>query len=1383
MTKYKNHISLFALSLWTVLSLAQTQQYFLPGAEKINDYYTKFDNYSTQNGLSNNTIRVIFQDQYGYMWFGTEDGLNKFDGYEFTVYQNQADDSTSLSHNYINDITEDIYGNLWVATRQGLNKLNRTQGNFQHYFAIDTIENGLRNSHIKALLADSLGNLWVDTYDGYFHQYKILKDSFLVYAYDAQSMTSYPFYEIWQERKELWLLYGAGNTAIFNTEDKTFEYLKDRNIQNNNDIVEGMDIRHHSSIIKDDSGNYYLGTIHNRGVCYHPKDNKANRLSLPSVYTMIKHENSIWMGGFSFGILKYNIINNTYTVFKHHENDIYSLPNNMVKSLLIDRMGNLWIGTQNGLAKLSPEKQRFKNIRHIAGEKNAIIANGIKDVIQSKDGSIWVGTYEGISKLDLSTNQCVNYKHEEKVSTSLINNRVKALYEDLDTTLWIGTWSGSGFDRFNKKTETFSHFQFDSREGMSTYDWYTGFVEDSIGNFYPLFWGGPMSVFDRESNRFTKRYSSSLGSHHYKINDIVFFNDSLWIRDFIVGALFRNSRQIHWQSTGYNDPRYMEVENDRLAKISTTILNGEDFTARFINQENIYSITIKGILRFNKKKDDYERLYMEAGINCISKGKEKNAFWIGTVKGLKQLSLSQDKSVLTRTLGVEDLLSGQYISCLFLDKSKALWIGTRSGLYILNDTLQSFGKTLINNHFTAIQQDLLGNVWIGTKGGLHKFFNDSLISYSKKSNHILSDQIHDIYLDYEGDIWVATQKGLSLYSQESESFYHFQHDPAKANSISHNIVYSITGNKKGKIFIGTEVGASTINKKTNIIKQHDEGGAESIQCSLVLCGLTDSDGNVWLGNDKRTKSLNKLNPKTNKIKHYVDRTYDSTSYKGNIAYFIYQDKKGIIWVGSDKGLNKYNKKEDNFSLFTINDGLPTVGMLEDKSGHYWLSTTNGLVKFKESDTSFVIYTNKDGLASNMFTPGAYTELYSGELVFGGDHGLVVFHPDSIKPSPILPRTSFTKFFIFDSLAFDDLNTIKNIELDYKENNFSIEFSVFDFINSDKNNFVYKMEGYDEDWIYADSRNRKAKYTNLPYGEYAFLLKASNHDGVWMKEPVSIGISISAPWYQTIAAYVLYVIFLVIIMLLYNSFRNRRLRSEKRFLERLIAKRTNEVLEKNEKITKQKTAKLIKQYQLDSISEKIAGQEEERKRISMHLHNGIGSSLVGVKLYLENLMEELQAPELNIVLLDIEKTYQEIRTISHDLMPPEFEQASIKEVIRLYISQINSRSDIIINLIVHPPEGWSDLEENLQVEIYRIIQELLSNAIKYSMASEIDVQLLLHADYINITVEDEGVGIGEKQRNKGIGLKSINSRVEHLGGSCDIDSQKGRGAMINIEIPI
>ncbi|OYT15227.1 MAG: hypothetical protein B7C24_14135 [Bacteroidetes bacterium 4572_77] len=1201
MKKYKNHISILILSLWTLLSIAQTQQYFRPGVKRINDFYSKFDNYSIQNGLSNNTIRVIFQDQYGYMWFGTADGLNKFDGYEFTTYLNKKGDSTSLSHNHINDITEDIYGNLWVATQNGLNKLQRELGTFQQYYAIDSVENGLRNNHIKALLADSLGNLWVDAYDGCFHQYKILKDSFLVYAYDAQSNISYPFYELWQEKEKIWLLYGAGNTAIFNTEDKSFEYLKDRNIQVINDKVVGFDINNHSSIIKDDSGNYYMGTNNYRGVCYHPKDNTANRLNLPSVYAMIKYKGNIWMGGFSFGVLKYNIIDNTITIFKHLANDMYSLPNDMVKSLFIDRVGNLWIGTQNGLSKLSPAKQRFKSIRHIADEKNTIVSNGIKDVIQSKDGSIWVGTYEGISKLDLSNNQCVNYKHEEKNPSSLINNRVRALYEDLDTTLWIGTWSGQGFDRFNKRTESFSHFQIDPREGVSGYDWYTGFVEDSIGGFYPLTWGGVFAVFDREANRFEKMRRPGPVYHHYKIKEMAFFNDSLWIQESVMDTLFESGRIFHQQPNGNDDPICMVVENNRLVKISNTILYGERTILHYACINNIYSLTNRGILRFNKKIDDYERLYMERGINCISKGKEENTFWVGTVKGLKQLSLSQDQSKLYRTAAQEELLSDHHINTLFLDKKNTLWIGTRTGLYLLKDSLQSFEKPLVNNYITVVQQDSLGAIWIGTKEGLHKLFKDSLILYSKKANHILSDQIHDIYLDYEGDIWLATQNGLSLYAQENQSFRHYKHDPAEANSISHNVVYSITGNKQGKIFIGTQKGVTTINKKTNIIKQHDEAGTENLQSSLVLCGLTDADGNVWLGNDKKSKSLNKLNQKTNQIKHYVDRTYDSTSYKGNIAYFIYQDRKGIIWAGSDKGLNKYNKKEDNFSLYTINDGLPTnhiVGMLEDKNGDYWISTSNGLVKFRERDTSFITYGSKDGLASNNFTPGAYAQLYSGELIFGGDRGLVNFHPDSI---------------------------------------------------------YHKMEGYDKEWIEADYKNRKAKYTNLPYGKYSFLLKASNQDGVWVNEPISIGISISPPWYKTMAAYVFYVLFSIFIMLVYNSLRNRRLRLEKKALEKLISKRTQEVLDKNEKISKQETAKLFKQYQLDAVREKIEGQEEERKRISMHLHNGIGSSLVGVKLYLENLMDELQAPKLNIVLMDIEKTYREIRNISHDLMPPEFER--------------------------------------------------------------------------------------------------------------------------------
>jgi len=239
---------------------------------------------------------------------------------------------------------------------------------------------------------------------------------------------------------------------------------------------------------------------------------------------------------------------------------------------------------------------------------------------------------------------------------------------------------------------------------------------------------------------------------------------------------------------------------------------------------------------------------------------------------------------------------------------------------------------------------------------------------------------------------------------------------------------------------------------------------------------------------------------------------------------IYQDGSGIMWAGTDYGLNKLvptsmdnGMDELHFVNYTKKDGLPDdviYGILQDDDGNFWISTNNGLSKFNPETEDFKNYNVDDGLQSNEFNTGAYIKTKNGEMVFGGINGFNIFYPGNVLDNPHIPPVILTSFKkLGQELKLGAaISEVAHIRLSYQDNSFSFEFAALDFVNPLKNQYCYKLEGYDEDWIYTGNR-RFANYTRVPPGNYILRVKGSNNDGVWNEEGASVRITISPPFWR------------------------------------------------------------------------------------------------------------------------------------------------------------------------------------------------------------------------------------------------------------------------------
>jgi serine phosphatase RsbU (regulator of sigma subunit) len=334
------------------------------------------------------------------------------------------------------------------------------------------------------------------------------------------------------------------------------------------------------------------------------------------------------------------------------------------------------------------------------------------------------------------------------------------------------------------------------------------------------------------------------------------------------------------------------------------------------------------------------------------------------------------------------------------------------------------------------------------------------------------------------------------------------------------------------------------------------------------------------------------------------------SLSHNIVLVIFEDSRQRFWIGTyGGGLNLMDREKGTFQRFQLKNGLPSnvvYGIVEDEEGFLWISTSKGLSRFDTEKQTFRNYDVESGLQSNEFNQNAYLKSRSGYLYFGGINGFNVFRPKQIKDNPNIPEVVLTKFTIFNKLQTisphsplkENIAISRQIVLDYTQSVFGFEFAALNYIHSQRNQYAYKLEGFDKDWNYIGTK-REATYTNLDPGTYVFRVKACNNDGVWNEKGLAIELIIKPPfwktwWFRIMAA-------CLFLLGIYAFYKNRvaRIEEQNKKLETLVKERTQEVVLKNsaleqqtEEIMAQRDEILKKNVALEQQTEEILAQRDD-----------------------------------------------------------------------------------------------------------------------------------------------------------------------------------------------
>lgn len=776
------------------------------------------------------------------------------------------------------------------------------------------------------------------------------------------------------------------------------------------------------------------------------------------------------------------------------------LSQSVVTCILQDRKGFMWFGTMDGLNKY--DGYGFTIYKHDPQDDNSLSNNSITALYEDRFGMLWIGTRDGLNRFDRVTERFTSYRHDPANLHGLSHNNISALREDranAEDGLWIGTMGG-GLNWFDRKTERFYSYQHDAANSNSlSNDQVRAIHVDDSGVLW-LGTAGGLNKLILEKNHGPAPAVAQFT--HYKHDP----NNPNSLSHNLICAIHEDRRGVLWLTTfggGLN-------KFDRTNEIFKRYLHDEKNT--------------------NSLNHNTARPICEDPL--------RGTLWIGTSGGLDEFDTTTEGFTHHQNdLANPNSLSNNDVWSVYEDRSGTLWAGTYGGgINKFSEAKEKFAHfkhepgnpySLGHNMVMSIHEDRSGVLWVGTGGGglfQYEARQQKFLRYQHDPNNAASlsnDGVAAIYEDHTGTLWIGTGDGLERFDRTGKRFIHYRNDPANPHSLSSKGVSTIYEDHTGTLWIGTGAGGlDRFDRATGqlVRYQYDSANPYSLSDNNVYAIFADAAHELWIGT---TGGLNKFDRLANRFIRYQHDHANPKSLSNNHVFSIYADHhdSNTLWIGTwGGGLDQFDKRTSEFTHFTEKDGLPNgviYGILGDEAGNLWLSTNNGLSRFDPRAKTFRNYDVDDGLQSNEFNQGAFFKNKNGEMFFGGIAGFNRFHPAHIDDNPHSPPIVLTAFKKFDRLAKLDtaITDITRLKLSYRDNFFSFAFAALDYTNPAKNQYAYKLEGFDDDWIYCGTR-RYASYTNLDGGEYTFHVKGANSDGVWNEQGIAVTIIVTPPFWKT-----------------------------------------------------------------------------------------------------------------------------------------------------------------------------------------------------------------------------------------------------------------------------
>jgi len=724
-------------------------------------------------------------------------------------------------------------------------------------------------------------------------------------------------------------------------------------------------------------------------------------------------------------------------------------------------------------------------------------------IFQNKQGFMWFGTQDGLNRYDGYNIKI--FKNNPNDSSSLTNNFIFSIIEDQSGAFYIETQGGT-FHRYNPRLESFQIINKDKIDlGKAKISSVGALLHESNG----IKWVGGLSKGTGLERIDTKTGKSIVFKHNPA--------DLSSLSDDKVYSVFRDRKGNLWVGT-FNGL-------DRL----------DEKTGKFFHYRNRPGDP-------NSLADNWVWPIYEDS---------RGYLWIGTVRSGLSMFDPVSKSFHNYKNDPNDptSINDNFVFSIYEDRGGVIWVGTNlGGINYFQPSSNSFEhfkndpadkNSLTDNIVLSMLADKYGNYWIGTRnGGLNKLdYNKKIFTrynHNPSSNKsIISNSIQSLLEDKEGNIWIGSySSGLDMLNPKTGFVTHYNNNSSDPGSLSDNRVYSLVEDKEGNIWIGTYGGGlNKLNKSTGKFSrfQFKENDPASISSNATWSLALDDEGRLWVGT--YGEGVNVLNLSDQIFTYFKHNPDDLASIADDNIIRVFNDSKGNMWVGTSKGLSKYSKVNKSFKNYDEEDGLGNnfvYGILEDNNGNLWISTNSGLSKFNPSTETFKNYYEQDGLQGNEFNQNAFAkDNKTGRLLFGGPNGFTVFDPNDVKENSYVPPVSYTNYTRYNSddeegkpIFEKGISDRDSILLTYKDNIVTLQFAALSYYNSSENQYRYKLEGFNENWIQLGN-DHTVTFTNLSPGDYKLIVTGSNNDGLWNAEGRSLFIGVSPPWWRTNIAYAIY----------------------------------------------------------------------------------------------------------------------------------------------------------------------------------------------------------------------------------------------------------------------
>ncbi|MBN1597502.1 MAG: hypothetical protein JW894_04370 [Bacteroidales bacterium] len=666
--------------------------YFVIGQE------LKFEYLTPDDGLSQATVVSIIQDQQGFMWFGTRNGLNKYDGYIFTHYYHDANDPASLSDNSAGVLFIDHKGNLWVGTDAGLSLYNRELDNFINFIHDESVSTSISGPRVGTIYEDSKNRLWVGTHGFGINILDSDNNTFRHFRYkedDSSGISGDNIRGIIEDKYgTIWLTTQDHGLNRFNEKNLTFTHFS-----HDPDNPASIASNTLYTITKDNNGTIWLGTL-GEGLCrmnvdtegkiffsgFKPETNDIRRLKILSL--LFNEANGIWIGTENGGLDYFNIIDESYINYQFKENYPNTLNNNSVHSIYIDRTDNLWIGTYaGGINVVKHNKKKFSTYRKIPGNENSISYNAVTSFLEDKQGRIWIGTDGGgVNLWDRNKDKMIHYNSN---NSSLMSDAVLAVCEDKNGNIWIGGWE-CALNKYNPETGIITTYT-QQKHGIPNNNIFDMILARD-GFLWMTFGGIGFARYDIDQNKFNV-YSAE----NCDLPDP-------WIHDI---AENYDGRILLGHAKGFS----------------------------------IFNSTDKSIINYTGEYHDSNVLIQKA-VNVILVATD-SIIWIGTTNSLDKLDMKTGKF---ESYYKENGLPNNNICGLVEDMNSHIWISTANGICDYNpkkNTFKSYsqsdglqGSSYIRNSKYRTKK---GEVAFGGTNGFNIFNPDSLIENPNLPPVVITD--------------------------------------------------------------------------------------------------------------------------------------------------------------------------------------------------------------------------------------------------------------------------------------------------------------------------------------------------------------------------------------------------------------------------------------------------------------------------------------------------------------------------------------------------------------------------------------------------------------------------------------------------------------------